>query len=71
MNKKNREPERIRPFCDKLYDFWIKHPYLRFSQIISYIENTIKHDKDISYIFYVEDDEILKCIEGFDNNEKK
>lgn len=48
---KSRDPERIKPFLEKLEALWSMHPDLRFGQIVSSLSAKIDGDS-----FYVEDD---------------
>lgn len=52
-----RDPNRIKPFLDKLYELWILHSDLRFNQLVRFIES----NDEIA--FNKEEPETLKVIE--------
>ena len=59
-----RDPNRIKPFCDKLAALWREVPDWRFGQLMSnllgaYVSET-KRD-----IFFPEDDELMKYFEDY------
>lgn len=56
-----RNPDRIKPFCDELAELWVKHPDLRFGQIMSNIARymQMEHRKDM---FFMEEEELMKVI---------
>ena len=60
-----RNRDRIRPFCERLIAAWEKCPDMRFGQFICNVYGgPIKRDP-----FYIEDEESLRMIEEFaDNN---
>ena len=61
-----RNPNRIKPFLEKIQGYWELNPDLRFGQIISILSDKIGRD-----IFYVEENEWLNAIQKFiDNSEK-
>ena len=55
-----RNPNRIKRFCDRLYAAWIRHPDLRFGQIV---EN-VKQELHMYDIFYIEDEPLIRAIEN-------
>ena len=57
-----RDPERIKPFCDKFAELWSKYPDLRFGQIMSNIARYTQQEyrKDM---FYIEDEKLLEIIQ--------
>lgn len=62
-----RDINRIDPFMEKLTKLWKEQcPDWRFSQLISNIMSYIGCDP-----FYMEDDEMMKCIENFFNKPGK
>lgn len=59
-----RNPNRIKPFCDKLAALWSEVPDWRFGQLMSnllgaYVSDT-KRD-----IFFPEDDELMTYFENY------
>lgn len=56
-----RNPARIYPLLNKIGDYWIRNPDLRFGQII---EN-LKRANKIDDLFYIEDDVFKKLIEQY------
>ena len=59
-----RNPNRIEPFLEKFKELWLKHPDLRFGQLV-YILQKKQHKTDVGDIFFPEDDVWLKCIEEY------
>ena len=53
-----RDINRIMPFLFELGAYWLKHPDLRFGQLVEIIRCEIGKDD----LFYAEDDEILAAI---------
>lgn len=58
---KNRDANRIKPFCDEFAELWSKYPDLRFGQIMSNIARYVQmaYRKDI---FYMEEDELMEVL---------
>jgi hypothetical protein len=54
-----RNPSRIYPLLNKIGDYWVKNPDLRFGQII---EN-LKKANSIDDLFYIEDKHFEKLFE--------
>lgn len=61
-----RNPSRIYPLLNKIGDIWIKHPELRFGQIIENIKRVNKIDD----LFYIEDNKFEKLIDKFNKKIK-
>ena len=57
-----RNPERIRPFLDKLAETWEKYPDLRFGQLVMDIV------PDSDRLWNCEEDEFLNSLESFVSN---
>lgn len=55
-----RDPKRIEPFLDKLEVVWLKHPDLRFAQLLGNVYPAYGRDP-----YYIEDDAFLSSIEDF------
>ena len=55
-----RDEKRIYPFTYKLTQYWLRHPDLRFGQIVSIIENQLGSGRDI---FYAEEKELSKILD--------
>lgn len=60
-----RDPNRIPIILKQLEEYWSKHPYLRFFQLIELIRVTYNPNQDD--MFYVEDDEIEIVIKGLND----
>lgn len=58
-----RDPKRIRPFLNKVAEYWEKVPDWRFGQLICNIPFTIDP-------FILEEDEFLKFLDKLFNEEK-
>lgn len=58
-----RDPNRIKPFLDRLGKVWKQLPDLRFGQLIENVFETI-HQRQGLDCFYVEDDDMIKTIEA-------
>lgn len=59
-----RNPERIRPLCDRLADAWIKLPDLRLGQLL--VDSLSGKDP-----FYIEDEDLIRMIERFVRETRK
>lgn len=61
-----RNPERIRPLCDRLAEAWEKLPDLRLGQLL--VDSLNGKDP-----FYTEDEDLIRMIERFvrESAEKK
>ena len=59
-----RDKKRIYPFTYKLTQYWLKHPYLRFGQVVSIIGNQLGNGRDI---FYAEEKELSKILDKLIN----
>ena len=57
-----RNPERIRPFLDKIAEAWEKYPDLRFGQLVMDIV------PDSDRLWNCEEDEFLNRLESFVSN---
>lgn len=55
-----RDKNRIRPFLDKLGDYWGKVPDWRFGQFMVNFLNSLPRDP-----FFIEEDEMLEELEKF------
>lgn len=56
-----RNPDRIKPFCDKLAEIWEKEcPDWRFGQLICNIQSVFQND-----LFYVEEYRMLQYLDEF------
>ena len=60
-----RNPSRIYPFLNKIGDIWVKNPDLRFGQIIEILTNDSKIP-----LFYMEERDFEKLIDGFNKKNK-
>lgn len=60
-----RNPARIYPLLNKIGDLWIKHPDLRFGQLIENIKRLDKTTRISNDLFFIEDDEFEKLIDKF------
>ena len=58
-----RNTNRIRPFLNKIEKIWLKHPHLRFGQLIEIINHSDVNAKDD--MFYIEDKDFEKLIDKF------
>ena len=55
-----RDKDRIRPFLNKLGDYWEKVPDWRFGQLIVNVLGTCNRDP-----FFYEDDDMMEVFEKF------
>lgn len=62
-----RDPNRLYNFYEELKRIHLKHPDLRFGQIMANVERWLKYEKGIDDIFYIEEDVMLKYIKEFFN----
>ena len=53
-----RNPERIRPLCERLADAWKKLPDLRLGQLL--VDSLGGKDP-----FYIEDEDLIRMLERF------
>jgi len=59
-----RDPNRIKPFMRKFYDLWVKHPDLRFGQLVDITwAQQSGHKVDL---FTIEDNKFIKALEVLD-----
>lgn len=58
-----RDPDRIPDFMETFQELWLRHPKLRFGQLVE----IIKYKNDHTDIFYMKDNEILKIVKDILN----
>ena len=63
-----RDPSRIYPLLYKIGDLWVKHPDLRFGQLIEIIRSQ-KTLKKLD-MFNIKDEDFEKLIDSYDKNPK-
>ncbi len=61
-----RDPQRIKQVLDTIEKIWVKHPDLRLGQLIQNLVSS----KNANYIYYMEDEELIKRLQE-DYNEKR
>ena len=65
-----RHPARIYPLLNKIGDIWIKHPDLRFGQLIEIISSGHPCGHNGFDPFYIEDEEFEKLIDLYNKKQK-
>lgn len=55
-----RDPDRIKPFCDRLARAWAKVPDMRFGQFVCNLYGECLKDP-----FFIEDDDSIKLVEEY------
>lgn len=69
-----RDPERIKPFLQKVEEYWNLEPDLRFGQIVAILENRIRPSNlkiKESDLFFSEEDELVKVFNELIDEYKK
>ena len=59
-----RNPERIRPLCERLADAWMKLPDLRLGQLL--VDSLGGKDP-----FYIDDEDLIRMLERFVREARK
>lgn len=62
-----RDPARIELFVDRLHQVWIKHPDLRFGQVLRMLLiSDTKYSSILDALHYLEDDNWLELMDKVD-----
>ena len=64
MSKEPRSPERIEPILEKIKEAWVLYPDMRLGQLLATCTQ-------LANISGVEDEELLRGIEGYIDSMKK
>jgi hypothetical protein len=63
-----RDPNRIKPFCDKLAEFWSQMPDIRFGQLMSNVLGEVYYNTKRD-IFFIEDYKMMEEMQKVFNKE--
>lgn len=63
-----RDPNRIKPFLDKIEELWLKNPDFRFGQLMIWITKT---NEMMPKFFHMEDEIVLEKLEKLERDLKR